>query len=120
MCKVLLRLGSKLAASWAAATTPLSLPTALVGHTNDPPAASACKDMVPTAPAAKQSKREGRGQRAGQGRAGQGRAGRGGALQRCTRQAALERQDLSCTNLAHHELGRVLLLLLPTIVALVI
>jgi len=81
MCKVLLRLGSKLAASWAAATTPLSLPTALVGHTNDPPAASACKDMVPTAPAAKQSKREGRGRRAGQGRAGQGRAGQGRAGQ---------------------------------------
>ncbi len=33
-------------------------------------------------------------------------------ISRCSRQAALDRQDLSCTYLAHHQLESVLLLLL--------
>ncbi len=40
------------------------------------------------------------------------------ALQRCTRQAALERQDLSCTYLAHHELESVMVII--TIIVAVI
>ena len=34
------------------------------------------------------------------------------ALQGCTRQAAVEREDLLCTYLAHHELESVTVLLL--------
>ena len=32
-------------------------------------------------------------------------------LQRCARQTALERQDLSCTYLAHHELESVIIII---------
>ena len=39
-------------------------------------------------------------------------------LQRCARQTALERQDLSCTYLAHHELESVITTIIRKIVGL--
>ena len=42
------------------------------------------------------------------------------ACKGCTRQAALERRDLSCMNLAHHKLETIIIIIIITITIIII